>query len=62
MSRVKLFIGLQFWLKGREYTIKQRLTDGSFQICDVVTENVSCISQTDLIQLFFKDELELLRI
>ncbi len=58
MSRVKLFIGLQFWLKGREYTIKQRLTDGSFQICDVVTENISCISQTDLIQLFFKDELE----
>ncbi|MEH2075879.1 MAG: DDE-type integrase/transposase/recombinase [Nostoc sp.] len=58
MSRVKLFIGLQFWLKGREYTIKQRLTDGSFQMCDVVTENVSCISQTDLIQLFFKDELE----
>lgn len=58
MSRVKLFQGLRFWLKGREYIIKQRLSDGNLQIYDVIKQKVSSISQSELIQLFFKDELE----
>lgn len=59
MSRVKFKPGLHFWLKGREYVIKQCLTGGEFQICDVVTENLSTIASSALIQFLFKDELEL---
>ncbi len=58
MSRVQFFPGLHFWRKGREYVIKQRLIDGDFQICEVITNNVSTLTENALIQLFFQDELE----
>ncbi len=58
MSRVKFQAGLHFWLSGREYVIKQRLAGGEFQVGDVVTENLSTIKETALIQFLFKDELK----
>ncbi|MBO3461555.1 DDE-type integrase/transposase/recombinase [Aetokthonos hydrillicola Thurmond2011] len=59
MKRIQLRNGLHFWLHGREYVIKQRLAGGNFQICDVVTEVLSKIKETSLIQLIFQGELEL---
>lgn len=58
MSRVKFQAGLHFWLKGREYIILQRLAGGEFQVRDVITENLSTLKETTLIQSLFKDELE----
>ncbi|MBE9229677.1 transposase [Phormidium sp. LEGE 05292] len=58
MSRVKFQVGLHFWLLGREYVIKQRLTGEDFQISDVVTENLSIIKETVLVQSLFKGSLE----
>ncbi len=58
MSKVKFEKGLHFWLKGREYVIIKRLIGDEFQICDIVCEQFSSISEKTLIQLFFKDELE----
>lgn len=58
MNQVKFQAGLRFWLKGREYIILQRLAGGEFQVRDVVTENLSIIKETALIQYLFKDELE----
>lgn len=59
MKRIQLHPGLHFWLHGREYVIKQRLAAGELQICDLVTETLSKISETALIQCLFRGELEI---
>lgn len=59
MNRLQLKPGLHFWLKGREYVIKQRLANGEFQICEVVTEVLSKIAYTALVQFLFRGELEI---
>ncbi|MBG1270538.1 DDE-type integrase/transposase/recombinase [Nostoc sp. WHI] len=59
MNRYQLRPGLHFWLKGREYVIKQQLANGELQICEVVTEVLSRITYTALVQFLFREELEL---
>lgn len=59
MKRIQLQPGLHFWLHGREYVIKQRLSSGEFQICDIVTEVLSKISEIALIQCLFRGEMEI---
>lgn len=58
-ERIQLQPGLHFWLHGREYVIKQRLSSGEFQICDIVTEVLSKISEVALIQCLFRGEMEI---
>jgi putative transposase len=59
VNRFQIRPGLHFWLKGREYVIKQQLANGELQICEVVTEVLSRITYTALVQLLFREELEL---
>lgn len=58
MSRVRFKQGLNFWLDKREYVIKKRLNNYDFQICDVITENLTSISEEALCHLFFIERLE----
>lgn len=60
MSRIQLEPGLNFWLSGRQYIIKQRLAVGEFQIAEAITGATSAIKQTALVQLLFRGELQFL--
>lgn len=59
MNRFKFRPGQHFWLKGREYIIKTILANGELQICEVVTEVLSKIASSTLVQFFFQGELEI---
>lgn len=59
MKRNQLQTGLHFWLHEREYVIKKRLSSGEFQICDIVTEVISKISEVALIQCLFRGEMSI---
>ena len=58
MNRISLRVGLNFWLKGREYMVKKHLAQGDWQIVEVTTEVISTIKETALIQLLFRGELK----
>ena len=48
MSRIRCEVDLHFWLHNREYVITERLLHGYLKIKDVVSENISEITEKEL--------------
>lgn len=59
MSGVRLRKGMLIRLRGREYTIEQRIANGDLQIRDVVLNTLTIVKETALIQSIFTGDLEL---
>ncbi len=58
MSRITFKQGLHFWLAQREYVIQSKIADGNLKILDIVTEEISFLSERELVQFFLSGELE----
>lgn len=58
MSRIRFRRDLHFWLNGREYFIKKRLPNCDFQVCNVLTEELSSFAEAALCHLYFGGNLE----
>ncbi len=58
MNRVTFKQGLHFWLQHREYIIQEKRADGNLRIADVITNEISLLSEMQLMQFFLLGELE----
>lgn len=58
MSKVTFKQGLHFWLEQREYVVQEKRADGNLRIVDVITNEISLLSEIELMQLFLSGELE----
>jgi putative transposase len=58
MNKIAFKQGLHFWLDKREYIIQAKKADGNLKIIDIVTEEISFLSERELVQFFLSGELE----
>ncbi|MDJ0742301.1 MAG: DDE-type integrase/transposase/recombinase [Xenococcaceae cyanobacterium MO_167.B27] len=58
MSKITLRDGLKFELYGQEYELIARIPPGDWKIRNVVTIKETSLSETDIIDLLFKGELQ----
>ncbi|MEP1076090.1 DDE-type integrase/transposase/recombinase [Leptolyngbya sp. PL-A3] len=59
MGKFRFKRGLSFWLSGKEYVIKKRLSNNDFQVCNAITEELSSFSEEALVSFLFERKLSL---
>ncbi|MGB3188136.1 MAG: Mu transposase C-terminal domain-containing protein [Limnoraphis sp.] len=58
MAQVRFRRGLNFWLDGKQFCIKKRLNSEEFQILDAITEELSSIKESILLELLVKERIQ----